>query len=144
MRTISAKPGSVERKWYVVDLEGQVVGRAASQVAAVLRGKHKPEFTPHVDTGDFVIAVNADKVVLTGRKLDSKTYQRHSGHPGGIRQVTARRLMETHPERVFLMAVKRMLPKSRLGQKLLSKLRVYRGPEHPHMAQQPQPLEVKS
>lgn len=142
MKTISAKPGSVERKWYVVDLEGKVVGRAASQIASILRGKHKPEFTPHVDTGDFVVAVNADKVVFTGRKWTDKKYYRHSGYPGGIRGISAEKLLEKAPEDVITFAVKRMLPKTKLGQSLLGKFKVYAGGEHPHSAQQPEPLEL--
>ncbi len=142
MKTISAKPGSVEQKWYVVDLEGKVVGRAASQIASILRGKHKPEFTPHVDTGDFVVAVNADKVVFTGRKWTDKKYYRHSGYPGGIREISAEKLLEKSPEDVITFAVKRMLPKTKLGQSLLGKFKVYAGGEHPHSAQQPEPLEL--
>lgn len=144
MKTISAKPGSVERKWYVVDLEGQVVGRAASRIASILRGKHKPQFTPHVDTGDFVIAINADKVVFTGRKLTEKVYYRHSGYPGGIKSVQAGKLLEEKPERVIREAVRRMLPKSKLGRQLLKKFKVYAGAEHPHQAQQPQTLELNA
>ena len=142
MKTISAKPGSVERKWFVVDLEGQIVGRAASQIASVLRGKKKPEFTPHVDTGDFVVAINADKVVFTGRKLDQKRYYRHTGYVGGIKEISAAELLEKKPEEIIRRAVKRMLPKSNLGQSLLGKFKVYAGPDHPHQAQQPQPLQL--
>jgi len=142
MKTISAKPGSVERKWFVVDLEGQIVGRAASQIASVLRGKNKPEFTPHVDTGDFVVAINAEKVVFTGRKLDQKRYYRHTGYVGGIKEISAAELLEKKPEEIIRRAVKRMLPKSNLGQSLLGKFKVYAGPDHPHQAQQPQPLQL--
>ena len=142
MKTISAKPGSVERKWFVVDLEGQIVGRAASQIASVLRGKNKPEFTPHVDTGDFVVAINAEKVVFTGRKLDQKRYYRHTGYVVGIKEISAAELLEKKPEEIIRRAVKRMLPKSNLGQSLLGKFKVYAGPDHPHQAQQPQPLQL--
>jgi large subunit ribosomal protein L13 len=142
MKTFSAKPGGVERVWFVADLDGKVLGRAASRVATILRGKHKPEFTPHVDTGDFVIAVNAKKIVLTGRKLEQKKYYRHSGYPGGLKEITAAKLLEINPEEVFRLAVKRMLPKSQLGQGLITKLKIYGGPEHPHGAQQPKALEL--
>lgn len=143
MKTISAKPGSVERKWHLVDLDGKVVGRAASQIATILRGKNKPDFTPHVDTGDFVIAVNAEKVVFTGRKWTDKKYYHHTGYQGGIKEITAGDLLKKKPEEVIKLAVKRMLPKSQLGQSLLRKLKVYAGSEHPHAAQQPQPLELE-
>ena len=144
MKTFSAKPHSVSRSWWVVDLHGQVVGRAASQIAAILRGKHKPQFTPHVDTGDFVIAVNADQVVFTGRKRDQKQYYRHSGYPGGLKSVSASRLLEEKPEMVIREAVRRMLPKSKLGRGLLRKLKVYAGPDHPHQAQQPRALDLNA
>ena len=143
MKTISAKPGSVERRWHLVDLEGKVVGRAATQIATILRGKNKPEFTPHIDTGDFVIAVNADKVVFTGRKWNQKKYYHHTGFMGGIKETTAGDLLKQKPEEVIRLAVKRMLPKSQLGQNLMSKFKVYAGPDHPHAAQQPQPLELE-
>jgi large subunit ribosomal protein L13 len=132
----------VERRWYVVDAADQVLGRLATRVATVLKGKHKPTYTPHVDDGDFVIIVNADRVVLTGRKLEQKTYYRHSGYPGSIRSVTAGRLLETHPERVMEAAIRGMLPKNPLGRRMLRKLKVYAGPDHPHASQQPQPLEI--
>lgn len=138
--TYMAKPGSVERKWYVIDATGWRVGRLATHIAMILRGKHKPEYTPHVDTGDFVIVVNADKVVLTGRKLDQKKYYRHSGYPGGLKVTTARTLLKTHPERVLYFAVRGMLPHNSLGRQQLKKLHVYAGPEHPHAAQKPIPL----
>lgn len=140
--TFMAKPGQVERKWYVVDAEGQTLGRLASRIAAVLRGKHKPEYTPHIDTGDFVIVVNAEKVKLTGNKIDQKMYYRHSGYPGGIRKMTARQMLERHPERLITRAVKGMLPSGPLARRQLKKLRVYAGPHHPHQAQQPRPLEL--
>lgn len=142
--TESARAQDVERAWFVLDLSDQVLGRAAAQVATVLRGKHKPTFTPHVDTGDFVIAINARRVRLTGRKLEQKTYYRHTNYMGGIREVTAGRMLETYPERVFERAVRGMLPKGPLGRKMAKKLKVYAGPEHPHDAQKPEPFEVKS
>ncbi len=132
----------VEKKWYVVDASGKVLGRLANRIAVVLMGKHKPIYTPYVDTGDYVIVVNADKVVLTGKKLDQKKYYRHSGYPGGLKEITARQMFEKHPEKVVYLAVKRMLPKNKLGRKMLKKLKVYAGPEHPHQAQKPEPLEL--
>ncbi|GAB6932390.1 50S ribosomal protein L13 [Calditerricola satsumensis] len=143
MRTYMAKKGEVERKWYVVDAAGQTLGRLASQVAAILRGKHKPQYTPHVDTGDFVIVINAEKVVLTGKKLDKKVYYRHSGYPGGLKKTTAREMLQNKPEEMIERAVWGMLPKNRLGRKLIKKLKVYRGSEHPHQAQKPEVLELR-
>lgn len=140
--TESTRPADVERTWYVVDASGKVLGRVATEIARVLRGKHKPSFTPHVDTGDFVIVVNAGGVELTGRKRENKTYYRHTGYPGGIREVKAGRLLETHPERVLEAAVKGMLPRGPLGRRMFKKLKVYGGPAHPHAAQKPQPLEI--
>jgi large subunit ribosomal protein L13 len=137
MKTYVAKTEDINRDWYVVDASDQVLGRLASQIAMRLRGKHKAIFTPHVDTGDFIIVINADKVQLTGRKNDQKVYWRHSGYPGGIRGVSARRMLETKPEELIRAAVRGMLPKNRLGRKLLKKLKVYSGAEHPHQAQQP-------
>ncbi|MEW5911690.1 MAG: 50S ribosomal protein L13 [Thermodesulfobacteriota bacterium] len=142
MKSFVAKEQDISRDWYVVDATDLTLGRLATQVATRLRGKHKPIFTPHVDTGDFIIVVNADKVRLTGRKLDQKFYHRHSGYPGGLSSLTARRMLAMHPERLVTFAVKGMLPKNRLGRKLLTKLKVYAGPEHPHQAQQPQPLTL--
>jgi large subunit ribosomal protein L13 len=139
MRREDALP---DRKWYLVNADGRVLGRLATQVATVLRGKHKPTFTPHVDSGDFVVVVNADKVRLTGRKLADKTYYRHTGYPGGIRQTTAGRLMDERPERVLRSAIVGMLPKNRLGRRLATKLKIYRGEEHPHTAQKPEPLAL--
>ncbi len=138
MKTYVAKPEDFNRDWYLVDASDQVLGRLASQIAQRLRGKHKPVYTPHLDTGDFVVVINAEKVRLTGRKLDQKTYWRHSGYPGGIKGVSARRLLESKPEELIRQAVRGMLPKNRLGRKLLKKLKVYAGAEHPHQAQQPQ------
>lgn len=129
-----------QRAWYVVDAKDQVLGRLAVKIARVLRGKNRPEFTPHVDCGSFVVVVNAEKVRLTGRKLEQKRYYRHSGYPGGIRSQTAGQLLEKHPERLLRAAVEGMLPKNRLGRRLATKLKIYAGPEHPHGAQNPQPL----
>lgn len=142
--TYMAKPGEVERRWYVVDAEGAVLGRLATQVAGLLRGKHKPEFTPHADTGDFVIVVNAEKVRLTGTKLDTKKYYHHSGHPGGLKEFTARQLLQRDPRRLIKRAVWGMLPKGSLGRRQFRKLRVYAGPDHPHQAQQPERLTLES
>jgi large subunit ribosomal protein L13 len=140
MDTWNAKPGEVERNWYVVDATDQTLGRLASRIAMVLRGKNKATFTPHVDTGDFVVVVNASKVSLTGRKLDQKKYQHYSGYPGGLKTATARDVRVDDPERMFREAVKGMLPKNRLARQLIKKLRVYGGAEHPHAAQNPQTL----
>ena len=129
-----------QRQWYIVDAEGKVLGRLATEVARVLRGKHKPSFSPHIDGGDFVIIVNARRVSLTGKKLEQKTYYRHSEYPGGLRTSTAGKLVETKPNAIIQLAVKGMLPKNRLGRDLLRKLKIYPGPEHPHQAQNPQPL----
>jgi ribosomal protein L13, bacterial type len=141
--TYMAKPNEVERKWYVIDAAGQTLGRLASEAAALIRGKHKPQFTPHVDTGDFVIIVNADKVHLTGKKLQNKKYYRHSGYPGGLKVTTAGDMLKNNPTRMVELAVHGMLPKNRLGDKLKLKLKVYAGPEHPHQAQNPQVYELK-
>ncbi len=135
--TYMAKPGSVERKWYVVDAAGKRVGRLATEIATILRGKHKPEYTPHVDTGDFVIVINAEKVVFTGNKLEQKFYYRHSGYPGGLKSVKAADMLIRHPERVMEKAIRGMLPHTRLGDDQYRKLKVYAGSEHPHDAQQP-------
>src|SRR5919199_4916886 len=142
MKTYSAKPGEIQRRWYVADAEGQTLGRLATEIAATLRGKNKPQYTPHVDTGDFVIVVNAEKVRVTGNKLDQKRYYRHSGYPGGLRSRTLREQLERRPEEVLRKAVKGMLPKNKLASAQLRKLKIYAGPEHPHEAQAPQPLEV--
>jgi large subunit ribosomal protein L13 len=140
--THSARSEDVDRAWFLLNAEDQVLGRIATRIATILRGKHKAAYTPHIDGGDFVIVVNASHVKLTGRKLDQKTYYRHSGYPGGIKSVTARRMLETHPERVLEAAVKGMLPKGPLGRKMIRKLKVYAEGEHPHAAQKPQPLEI--
>ena len=142
MKTFSAKPHEIEREWFVVDAQGQTLGRLATHIATLLRGKHKPIYTPHVDCGDYVIVVNADKINVTGQKLDQKIYYRHSGYPGGLKQVTLRRRLQTHPERVIESAVRGMLPKNRLGRKMFKKLKVYAGPDHPHEAQQPKPMDI--
>ena len=142
MKTFMANESNIERKWYVVEVEGKVLGRAASEVATIVRGKHKPEFTPHVDTGDYVIVLNADKVVLTGNKPENKIYRRHSGWVGGLKEIKARHYLEEKPEKVFELAVKRMLPKNKLGRKMFKKLKVYAGSEHNHQAQKPEVLEL--
>ncbi|WP_067174844.1 50S ribosomal protein L13 [Microtetraspora niveoalba] len=142
MRTFSPKPNDVERQWYVIDATDVVLGRLASHVATLLRGKHKPIFAPHVDTGDFVIIVNADKVALTGNKLEQKKAYRHSGYPGGLRSVSYGELMEKRPDRAVEKAVKGMLPKNALGRKMAKKLKVYAGSEHPHQAQKPVPFQI--
>lgn len=142
MKTYMAKAEDLERKWYVVDAEGKTFGRVASRVAAILRGKHKPIFTPHVDTGDYVIVLNVDKVVFTGNKLDQKKYYRHSGYPGGLKETTYRELMQKKPKFAFEKAVKGMLPKNSLGRSMIKKLKVYEGAEHKHAAQQPEALDI--
>lgn len=141
--TYMAKPEQVERKWYIVDAAGQTLGRLASEVASILRGKTKPEFTPHVDTGDFVIVINAEQIVLTGKKLQKKMYYRHSQHPGGLKVTSAQEMLSKRPDRMIELAVYGMLPKNRLGDKLKTKLNVYAGSEHPHVAQQPQVWELR-
>ncbi|HZJ85436.1 MAG TPA: 50S ribosomal protein L13 [Syntrophomonadaceae bacterium] len=143
MKTYMAKPLEVERKWYLIDASGQTLGRLASEVATLLRGKHKPEYTPHVDTGDFVIIINAEEIVLTGNKLDQKKYRHHSGYPGGLKETSYRELLNKKPEKAIEVAVMGMLPKNRLGRKLFTKLKVYRGSEHPHQAQKPEVRELR-
>jgi large subunit ribosomal protein L13 len=138
-----AKPNEVERKWYIIDAEGKTLGRLASEAASILRGKHKPQFTPHVDTGDFVIIINAEKIAVTGNKLQDKYYYRHSGYPGGLKKTSLRDMLNTKPERVLQYAIYGMLPKNRLGRKLQSKLKIYRGAEHPHAAQKPEVWELR-
>jgi large subunit ribosomal protein L13 len=140
MPTLMPTESEIQRKWYVVDAQGQVLGRLASRVASILRGKHKPTFAPHLDVGDHVVVVNAEKVHLTGRKLSLKLYRWHTGYIGGLRSVSAETMLRTHPERVFEWAVQGMLPKNRLGRAMAKKLKVYRGAEHPHQAQRPEPL----
>jgi len=142
VRTYSPKPGDVQRQWLVIDATDVVLGRLASQAAILLRGKHKPTFAPHVDTGDFVVIINADKVALTGAKLEQKRAYRHSGYPGGLRSQTYAELLEADPRKAVEKAVKGMLPHNSLGRHMLTKLKVYSGPEHPHQAQQPTPFEI--
>jgi large subunit ribosomal protein L13 len=142
MKTFSAKPETVQRDWYVIDATDKVLGRLATEVARRLRGKHKPEYTPHVDTGDYIVIINADKVKLTGKKESDKHYYHHTGYPGGIRSKTARQVREQHPERIIESAVRGMLPKNSLGRAMFGKLKVYAGAEHKHAAQQPQALEI--
>ncbi len=142
MKTYTPKPTEVETRWYVVDASGCVLGRLASFVATRLRGKHKPLYTPHVDTGDHVIVINADKIALTGKKWDEKLYYRHSGYIGGLKSITAKQLLQKRPEDLVMYAVRGMLPKNRLGRKMLKKLKVYAGSEHPHVAQRPEILQL--
>jgi large subunit ribosomal protein L13 len=141
VRTFTAKTAEIEREWYVVDAENQTLGRLAARIAPILKGKHKPIYTPHLDCGDFVIVINADKVRVTGRKLDQKFYYRYSGYPGGLKSISLRDQLAKHPERVLEAAVKGMLPKNSLGRQMFKKLKVYAGDTHPHQAQQPKPLE---
>ncbi len=143
MRTYSPKPGEIERRWHVIDAADVVLGRLATSAATLLRGKHKPTFAPHVDTGDFVVIVNAGKVALTGSKRDEKTAYRHSGYPGGLKAINVGTELRTHPDRVIERAIKGMLPHNSLGRQMIKKLKVYAGPEHPHAAQQPQTYEIK-
>lgn len=140
--TSSAKSSDNPQKWYVVDADGAILGRLASQVAQRLRGKHRPNFTPHVDTGDWVIVINADKIALTGRKMDQKIYYRHSGYIGGLKQITAKELLAKKPEEMVRLAVKGMLPKNKLGRRLFKKLKVYSGNTHPHESQQPETIKI--
>lgn len=139
-KTFNAKPGGVEQKWYVVDAENEVVGRLAARIATMLRGKHKPEYTPHVDTGDFIVVVNADKVRFTGKKETDKVYFRHSGYPGGVKLTSPKEARTAKPTFIVENAVKGMLPRTKLGRQMIAKLNVYAGPDHPHAAQQPEPL----
>jgi large subunit ribosomal protein L13 len=143
MKTYNAKPGEVARDWYVVDAEGKTLGRLATAIADTLRGKNKPQYTPHVDTGDFVVVVNAEKVAVTGKKLDEKIYYRHSGYPGGLKERTLRAQLERRPTEVLRKAVKGMLPRNRLARQQITKLKIYAGPEHPHDAQAPKPLPLE-
>jgi large subunit ribosomal protein L13 len=142
MTTQSAKPADVRRAWYLIDAEGKTLGRLASECARRLRGKHKPTYTPHVDTGDFLVIVNADKVRVTGNKMTDKMYYRHTGYIGNLRSASLAQMLDKHPERVIQFAVKGMLPRNPLGRAMLKKLKVFAGPEHRHAAQQPQPLEI--
>ncbi len=142
MATIMAKKEEIKRKWHLVDAKGKTLGRLASRIAILLRGKHKPTFTPHLDTGDFVVVINAEKVVLTGKKWKEKLYIHHSGYPGGLKSISAEKMWEKHPERLLTMAVQGMLPKNKLGRKLIKKLKVYAGESHPHQAQLPEPINL--
>lgn len=142
MRTFTQKQAEIERDWYVVDAEGQTLGRLASRIAPILKGKHKPVYTPHLDCGDYVIIVNAEKVRVTGRKLDQKFYYRHSGYPGGLKSISLRDQLNRYPERVLQAAIRGMLPKNKLGRRMIKKLKVYAGDAHPHEAQRPTPLEL--
>jgi large subunit ribosomal protein L13 len=143
MKTYMAKPAQVRRKWYVVNAEGKVLGRLASEIAKILRGKNNPEYTPHIDTGDFVIVLNVDKIVVTGDKAENKLYRTHSGHPGGFRETPYRDLVKKKPEKALELAVKRMLPKNSLGRAMIKKLKIYSGSEHKHQAQMPEELVLK-
>ena len=142
MKTLSIKQEDVRRSWYVIDATDRTLGRLSTQIAIRIRGKHKAEFTPHVDTGDYVVVINAEKVRVTGNKLDDKIYNHHTGFPGGIKSISLAKLMQKSPEKVVEIAVKGMMPKSKLGRSMINKLKVYAGSEHPHAAQQPQPLEI--
>jgi large subunit ribosomal protein L13 len=142
VKTYAVKAGEIERRWYVVDAQGKTLGRLATQVARILRGKHKPTFSPHLDVGDHVIIINADKIQVTGKKLDTKRYYRYSGYLGGLKSIVLRDQLEKHPDRVLIHAIRGMLPKNRLGRAMLKKLKIYAGSEHPHAAQQPEPLEL--
>ena len=142
MKTFSAKPAEVRRDWFVIDATGKTLGRMATEIAARLRGKHKPEYTPHVDTGDYIVVVNAEKVAVTGNKQNDKTYYRHSGYPGGIKSMSFDKMVQHAPERIIEIAVKGMLPKNPLGRAMYKKLKVYAGPDHNHTAQQPKVLEI--
>jgi large subunit ribosomal protein L13 len=143
MKTWNAKPGEVARNWYVVDADGKTLGRLATAIATALRGKNKPQYTPHIDTGDFVVVVNAEKIAVTGQKLDQKLYHRHSGYPGGLRTRTLREQLDRQPTEVLRKAVKGMLPRNRLSRAQLTKLKIYAGPVHPHEAQAPKPLPLE-
>ncbi len=142
MKTFSARPADIEKKWYLVDAEGQVLGRMATRIADILRGKDKPIYTPHIDTGDFVVVINAEKVVVTGKKAEQKEYQRYSGYPGGLKKISYQRMLKTHPERIVEHAVRGMIPHNRLGRAIIKKLKVYAGSEHPHQSQQPELLKI--
>jgi len=142
MKTYSAKPDEVRREWLLVDAKGKTLGRLSSEIARRLRGKHKPEFTPHIDTGDYVVVVNADKVAVTGRKMTDKVYYHHTGYIGNLKSVTLEKLLAKHPDRVIQQSVKGMMPKNPLGRAMLKKLKIYAGAEHPHEAQQPRPLDL--
>jgi large subunit ribosomal protein L13 len=143
MKSYMARPHEVERRWHLVDAQGQTLGRLATEIARLLRGKNKPQYTPHVDTGDFVVVVNAEKVVVTGKKAEQKVYYRHTGYPGGLKETSYKVMMERKPTEILRKAVRGMMPRTRLGRQQLRKLKIYAGPEHPHEAQDPQPYEVR-
>ena len=143
MKSYMARPASVERKWQLIDAEGQTLGRVATEIARLLRGKNKPQYTPHVDTGDFVVVVNAEKVVVTGKKVEQKVYRRHTGYPGGLKETSYEVMLERKPTEILRKAVKGMMPRTRLGRQQFRKLKIYAGPEHPHEAQAPEPYEVE-
>ena len=143
MRTHAVSAGDIEQQWWLVDAEGRTLGRLASQIAPILRGKHRPDFSPHLDLGDYVVVINAEKVRVTGRKLDEKMYYRHSGYPGGLKSISLREQLGRHPTRALRAAVWGMLPHNRLGRRLIKKLKLYAGGSHPHAAQKPQPLEIQ-
>ncbi len=143
MKSYMARPRAVERRWYLIDAEGQTLGRLATEIARLLRGKNKPQYTPHVDTGDFVVVVNAEKVVVTGKKAEQKVYYRHTGYPGGLKETSYEVMLQRKPTEILRKAVRGMMPKTRLGRQQLRKLKIYAGPEHPHEAQNPQPYEVR-
>jgi large subunit ribosomal protein L13 len=143
MNSYMARPASVERKWHLIDAEGQTLGRLATEIARLLRGKNKPQYTPHVDTGDFVVVVNAEKVVVTGKKAEQKVYRRHTGYPGGLKETSYEVMLERKPTEILRKAVKGMMPRTRLGRQQFRKLKIYAGPEHPHEAQAPEPYEVE-
>ncbi len=143
MKSYMARPRAVERRWYLIDAEGQTLGRLATEIARILRGKNKPQYTPHVDTGDFVVVVNAEKVVVTGKKAEQKVYYRHTGYPGGLKETSYEVMLQRKPTEILRRAVRGMMPKTRLGRQQLRKLKIYAGPEHPHEAQNPQPYEVR-
>lgn len=143
MKTHSVTPDQITRQWYLVDAEGETLGRMASRIAQILRGKHKPIYTTYLDTGDPVVVINAEKITLTGKKMDQKKYYRHSGYPGGLKETPVRRMLETHPERVVEKAVRGMMPKGKLGRAMMKKLKVYAGEDHPHEAQQPVAIDIR-
>ena len=143
-RTYSAKPSDIQKEWHVIDAEGLALGRIASRVSRILMGKHRPEYTPHLDTGDFVVIVNAEKVYLSGKKSEQKQYHYHTGYAGGLREIPVKEMLERKPEEVIRLAVRRMLPKTKLGRQMITKLKVYAGPDHPHAAQQPRSLDIEN
>lgn len=144
IKTFVTRPADIDRRWWLVDAEGQTLGRLASQIAPILRGKHKPTYSPHLDTGDYIVLINCDKMVVSGNRLETKKYYHHTGYPGGIKEITLRRTMETHPDRAIQAAVRGMLPRGPLGRHMLKKLKIYAGSEHPHAPQSPEPLKLEA